>query len=290
MILGGSALGVAVLGGGVQFPSPSAYTRVRINGEAIYDYVWSRNFVMTDDQIRELELNETPVWDGTTLLLANLNNNLNGGSVENITNPIIGFDVNRRKSSESNFTQLAQVGSDVTNYNDLTAEPNTTYIYEVLARSATEVSEPIIADPFLSDFYNWLLIDPETGTTYIFNLNLTSNAFNNEIAYREYAGYNQYNQYSFGNRDFLSGSISAVVSSEVCNFTSGIPQTVDYLNQLRSFINNKKEKILKSRKGHVLRVITVDYSDSPLSDAIGDQPYVVSFSFKEVGEVIPSGS
>lgn len=285
MILGGSFLGVSTLTGLVQFPEPSAYTAIRINGEAIYDYVWSRNFVMTDAQIRALELDVTPVFDGTTIMLANFNNNLGAGSVDSITNPITSFDVNRRKSDETTFTLLDNVASTVTSYNDVTAEPNVTYIYEILAKNATEISEPLLADPLESDFYNWLIIDPETATTYVFNLNLQSSAFANEIDYNRYDGYNKYSPFTFGDRDFLTGSVSAILASnnEVCGVE--VEQSVEFLDQFRAFINNKKEKILKSRKGHVIRVVTTDYNSNIWLDELGEQLYRVSFNFTEVGAV-----
>lgn len=285
MILGGSIYGVSVLAGGQSFPTPSTYSRVTIHGSSIADKVWVRNFELTEAQMMEGDPTETPIWDGTTLLLANFNNNIGGGSVESITDPITEFDVNRRQVDETTFTRLATVDETVSSYIDVTAEPNTTYIYEILAKNATEISEPILADPFESNFYNWVLIDEETGTAYIFNLNLQSNAFNNEINYERYDGYDKFSPFTFGDRDFVTGSITAVVqtNSSICDVQ--IDQPVSFLNELRAFINNKKEKILKSRKGHVLRVVTTDYSSNPLNDGIGEQPYYVSFNFTEVGEV-----
>ena len=64
-----------------------------------------------------------------------------------------------------------------------------------------------------------------------------------------------------------------------------IEQSVEYLDILRAFINNGKPKILKSRKGHVLKVITYGYEASPLNSGILQQPYIVKFNFEQVGDV-----
>ena len=136
------------------------------------------------------------------------------------------------------------------------------------------------------------MIDPETQVSYIFNLELVSNAFGNEINYRRYDGYNKYSPFSFGDRDFLTGTIEAIVISNPCqiNGSDDVNQTVEFLNELRAFINNGKEKILKSRKGHVLRVVTIDPNTPIWLDQIGEQLYKYSFSFSEVGEVFENGS
>ena len=283
MVLGGSVLGVSTLLGGASFPSPSEYQSFEIYGSSIASNAWIRNYELTEAQIMAESPEDIPAWDGTTLLLANFSNNLDAGNVGSITT-IDNFDVNRRKVSETTFTKLATVDNTVTEYIDVTAEPNTTYIYEVLAKNATEISEPIVADPFDSDFFNWLLIDEETATTYIFNLNVQSNAFTNETSYERYDGYNKFSQFSFGDRDFVTGSVSAILALEQgCELE--ITQPVEFLDTFREFVNNGKEKILKSRKGHVIRVVTTDYNSDVWLDELMEQFYRISFNFTEVGEV-----
>ena len=109
MVLNGSVYGSTIYSGLNldQYPSASEYTGVEIIGPGIFDMVWYRNIEMSDDDIRQLDITTQYVWDDTTVLLANFNNNLDAGSVDNLSSPITGFDLDRRKTTESTFTSLA---------------------------------------------------------------------------------------------------------------------------------------------------------------------------------------
>lgn len=283
-ILKGNILGLSVLSGFTAFPQPSAYTNIEIYGNSIVDNVQVKNVLISETEIINLPSIPTePVFDGYTLMLATFNNgNLNAGNA-NVSYPITGWDLFRRKSDEQVFTKLITTGANVGTYIDNRVEPNATYIYELFGFNATERTAPIVAT-IESSYYNWVLSSIDGTINYIFDLNLNSDGFDNAVASNIYDGYGKYSKVTQGIRDYRTGKIEAIVASQVTD--TGIVQTVEFIDGLRSFINNGEEKILKSRKGDVLRVATNKGMESKvLSDAIGQQPYVVGFEFIEVGDL-----
>lgn len=281
--LSGYALGVSALNYFNQTPPiPTEYQSIKFYGNngtyTLLDNIHLRSTVLTDTEVASLDVLETPLWTSDTLLLATFDETLSAGNITNIINPITNFDIYRRKSTESKFIKLATLPVTDTDYIDATLESGSTYVYNIVAKNTTEASEPLQVS-LDSDFYLWAIIDPDTFETHVFNFNLESNAFNNEIAYKRFDGYGKYSTHMFGDRDFLTGNISAIASSNC----GTIEQSVDYVHSLRTFINNGKTKILKSRKGQALKVITHNFKSEILDDAIGEQPYIVSFDFEEVG-------
>lgn len=285
MILGYNAfLGYMPLQGGSFMPTPSAYTGLKVFGECIIDNIRVSNYTMTDAEIGLIDFNITPPWvAGKTIFLATFDySNLVGGNVIGLLSPILNWVVQRKKTTDITFTTLATLPVGSISYVDSTAEPNTSYTYQLLATNETEISEPLV-NTIDSDFYNSIIMDVDGTDVYIFDANLDFSGFSNEVATQRYDGYNKYSAYAFGNRDFKTGDVSAIIHSGI---TGSITQTIDYVKAFNEFINNGKQKIFKDRKGNVLKVVTTGgVKQVPVDLAIGEQPYMVSFHFEEVAEV-----
>lgn len=283
-IINGIAMGVSALLGYMGFPVSSAYTNIKVYGQNIVDYVHIKNVEMTEAEMLATPLYIDPTWDGNTIFLALFQNNLNGGNITGLVNPILNWEVQRKKESETVYKTIAILPSTATGYIDLTVEPNVVYNYQIFATNDTEVSEPL-ANNLDSKFYNHIIIDTETGTAIVFDNNLEFSGYTQEVSYETYVGYNKFPAFSFGNRRYRTANASAYVG-ECIEVDNEFIQTVDYLNTIDNLINKTSDKIMKDRKGFVLRGKTVGgITETPMNVAIPDQPYIVSFNFVESGEV-----
>lgn len=280
-VMNGMVLGVVVLAQAISSPVPVMYNSIKVFGQSIVDYIQIQNIEKSESDIPNLKLYDTPIWDGNTIMLANFENTLNAGNVTSLTNPILNWVVQRRKTTDTSFTTLATLDVSQKSYVDTTLEPNVEYIYQIIATNDTEQSEPLV-NMLDSVFYNSVLSDLEGTIAYVFDFNLDFDGFENEVAYQRYDGFSKNSAYSFGKRDFRFGSATAILSSSF----SDVTQTIDFIKTFTQFINNGQPKIFKDRKGNVLKVVTTGgVKQKPLSIAIGEQPYEISFNFEEVGEV-----
>lgn len=280
-VMNGMVLGVVVLAQAISSPVPVMYNSIKVFGQSIVDYIQIQNVEKLESDIPNLKLYDTPIWDGNTIMLANFENTLNAGNVTSLTNPILNWVVQRRKTTDTSFTTLATLDVSQKSYVDTTLEPNVEYIYQIIATNDTEQSEPLV-NMLDSVFYNSVLSDLEGTIAYVFDFNLDFDGFENEVAYQRYDGFSKNSAYSFGKRDFRFGSATAILSSSF----SDVTQTIDFIKTFTQFINNGQPKIFKDRKGNVLKVVTTGgVKQKPLSIAIGEQPYEISFNFEEVGEV-----
>jgi hypothetical protein len=280
--IGGTALGVSTFLGIDSFILGD-FTGVSIyGGNSCFDNVRLLNKELTDEEFLAITIGTQQVWDTTVLFNATFNDSdLSAGNISGLTNPITAYDIFRKETGSQTFIKLDTVDVSVQEYIDITAKLNTTYIYDIVAKNSTERSNSIEGN-ITTDWYGTYLINPIDNTVYIFDLNYDFGGFNTETAYQRYDGYSQYSAYSFGNRNFKTGTISAIVNEEISSDGKPI-QTIDFVNQLQSFINNGQYKILKTRKGEVLKVHTMNFASQPLNNAIKQQPYSITFNFEEIG-------
>ena len=130
------------------------------------------------------------------------------------------------------------------------------------------------------DFYGWFLIGNDLdGSTYVYkmDLNVSSGSLTNDEDFTENLSYTKYNSFSKGTRNFLRGSIQALVGD--ISSENGIVQSVDFTDTLRNRIQDITTKTLKNRKGELWRVKTHNYSATQINDGIDQQLYLINFDF-----------
>lgn len=282
MYLIGTFLGIGYFANRQVTPTPIAYSSITFFGNCIIDNIQIKNIILTNSEIDAINITQPTVWDSHTLLSAKFANNLNGGNVLNINNPISRWEVNRKEINDTALTKLNNVDVANTQYIDYTAPLGKTFIYNIFPSNDTEIGQALETPPITTDFYGWFLIDQDLGVAYKFDLNLSSGNIENNTDITEYETYTQYNAFSFGNRDFIRGTIKCIAGT--IDMNDQLLQSVDYIENLKNFINNKSEKLLKSRKGNIWRVVTKNFQYQHLDD-IADQLVEISFDFVESGSV-----
>lgn len=280
----GTLFGVSIFEG-IAGILPGNYNGMHFyGGDILLDNIRIVNRNYSDLEFSNLDLHELPIWTPEIVMLSTFEKlDLNGGNVDGLTSPLTAYDIFRKKDEDTSFLKIKTVSSDILSMKDTTVKPGVKYTYNIVPKNATELANPIEGS-IQSNFYGSYLIDPVTYQAYMFDLELDFDALKSETAVTRHDGFGKYSSFSFGKRDFFTGGISAiVVDSPVMN--GDFCQTTDFLLMFKNFINNGQEKILKTRKGLVLKVVTTNYSESLFSADSDIQPVKVSFEFTEVGEV-----
>jgi hypothetical protein len=278
LILSIDFLGLGFLTDKKNAPIPKSYNNILFNGECVLDNIHVKNQILSDEDIYIMNPLDTPEWENSTILLAQFeNNSINAGILTTINNPIIKWSVNRKTVGDNVLKELGEVNVETNEFIDYTAQHGKSYIYDIFPITITEIGEVMETNVVTGDFYSWSLTDKDTGTVYLFDLNLKSDNFKNIRDISITNNYTQFANISYGKTDYIQGGINCILGNVSNN--GQLNQSVEYVNEFKAFINNGKEKILKNRKGELFYVHTMELENSVLDDNIEDQPYTVSFQF-----------
>ena len=252
-------------------------------GNAIVDKINILDYELTNAELELIDITDNLLWSSHTDLLAEFENSLSGGNFLDLDIPIISWQIYRREQGSSTSILLDTIDPDEIQYIDYTAQPQKTYIYDLFAVTATQISEPLETAATLSDFYGYFIIDPTTNTVFKFDMNTESAESLYAEDFTQYDNYTQYPSFARGRRKYLNTTITGIPAT--LTIDKVMSQTVDYIDSLRDFIMNGNEKIFKTRKGQIYRVHTRNFRFKPLNDAISEQPLMVSFDVIESSQV-----
>jgi len=283
MLLSGVFLGKSFLNYTQPLPVASVYNKITFYGNNIIDDIHVQNRLYSDTEVQSLVINDVPSWDGYTIMLSQFNqSNLQAGNVVSLDSAITNWGIYRKAIDEEISKNLAIIDVGTTQYMDYTAQANKTYIYDIFPQTNTQIGEPLETANILADFYGVYLIDGDTNEVYMFDLNLTTSDVTNEIDRTSYPNYTKYNGVTWGNRDFLKTSVTAYAGlSEIDDV---FKSDINYIDDLRTFINNGKEKLFKFRSGQMLKVTTTNFKYK-YTDELNIQPYQITFDIEECGAI-----
>lgn len=265
---------------------PDYLSEVRLDGYGYFNNLRGLRRTLTDEEKASITPTDTYTWGDYTCLLAIFQQTLQGGSVTNpIGTGIDHFEIVRENIDDGIFVSKDKnVSGDDRSYVDITAVKNIQYRYRIypIASDNTIITE-IISAPFTLDYYYWVLIDEITNESFILDSNLTSGAFSTNTSTTAYEGvFSEYPTIFKTPKKSKRGSITvwAQYYDDDCLVTNDI----DYLDRLRTVIENGNYKILKDRLGRAYRVQTSDYQEK-FQDVLPNQVSQITFNFKEVSEV-----
>lgn len=142
---------------------------------------------------------------------------------------------------------------------------------------------------------------------WLFKFNVETGEQNQNITRQENITLGQYPRYYEGRQNYISGTVSCLLGSEMVSaaylIENGLDlrdgqyreyrifdthptsnQKVDMLNSWRQFVKSKNPKLLKDRKGQIF-VVTVTQNSNKPYDNIRNQPDVINFSWTQIKSV-----
>ena len=286
MFLSGTFLGLSTLkyiDEGTNIPLRRVYSKCRVYGNATVDKLHIKNIEMSNEEIANIIITDDLIWDVNTLLMAEFKSNLVAGNISEIMNPIINWQVNRREADGTTLKVLKTLGVSETEFIDYTCQQGKKYVYSNNALADNEMSEPLEAEEIETYFYGYYLVSEEEGVVYKFDLNIQSGTKQYEDDTTIMNNYTEYPSIAMGKRRYFNDTVSCICGE--INIDGKLLQNVDYIDTLREFILNGKQKLWKTRKGQIYRIFTSGFQETVLDDGIGEQPLIVSFNITQVGDV-----
>jgi hypothetical protein len=227
-----------------------------------------------------------------------------GGDTVNHTFTLVNTLIYRKEISESSVQLIAVADPMLTSYNDYMAQNGKVYDYSIAFYGTLDTGEYSGQSEYLPGYnvisntnhtgniivkyYGWFLIDLDTDKSYKFDALFEGGDLTQEDDFTKYKTNLSYSAYSVGNTKAVTSSNRALVS--VDNLNVNFHDTNDLLQEIADLVStrNTHRKIVKDRRNptRIFPVFTYGFIQNPLNNAIGYQPYVCSFSFDQIGDVI----
>lgn len=248
-------------------PPSEEYTMLEIDGEINVDNVCVRSETLTQTEMEELT--EQTWVDNTILMLADYENTLEAGNLRNSGKPVTHWRIRRRRPNEALATLLCEIpfSYDNTSFTDYSPRNLVNYIYSLYAVSYEDglAMEGEGAEvTAMSDWYGWILesdyISPATPVSqFLFDINNKSGDISVKRGMNFYENYSQYKAVRFDDRNYSEGSFETL-PYELSNTSNDVDTTLEILEEIVAFINDKQIKILRNSKGNLWKVVTYDCS------------------------------
>lgn len=256
------------------------------------NYIEIKNSIVEEINLREntsgIDLTPTKKeWTYDTFLLAEFLGNLEAGNLSLGGLEIDSFRIRKRRVDSTVFQDLGILPYDDENdfkFIDTSVRPKISYEYQVSPLSNDIEGQPILVQ-ITVDFDYWWLSDA-TGTTnesypFFANINTGIEVSDISINKQRYVYDNTFNEFpvvSYGNQQYQSGTISALLCDAFMDIS------YNYRNLVLKFINNGKPKYLKNNLGD-LWLVDTHTCNFKLYPQFSDPISTVNFSWMEVGKV-----
>lgn len=256
-------------------------------------YLFVTNKAPTADQQKQMS-QAVPSWDTTSNLVAlfDFRGTLLSTSISGLTSPLVGFSFYRRAKNESVMHHICDLpimdGKVETLYDYMVANDHE-YIYTVIPITETELGISFESNPVKTDWDSWTIIslDENEDGVYVadeiwqmrFDLSIGDFRINTDVTVSE--GYNRYPRVSVGEKQYITGSLSAKLSEINC-VTMQLEDTIERLEAWEKFVSSGKKMLIKDTKGQILIGMISDSSSYSYDNSLQGLPTTVSFNFIEV--------
>jgi hypothetical protein len=192
--------------------------------------------------------------------------------------------------SEFEYTPLAPYSTGIFSYIDYTAQSNKKYVYYVFPETDTQSGAAMTSVEVDPVFYTDSLNNMDgTDAVYQFDLGIQSGSYQITEDFFEYVTYGKYNSYAQGQKQSYKLTITALANSDPLGLTSlPLVQTTDYLESLKQFIQNGKNKYFKDKAGNIFGGITHNFNMKVYDDGVNigtTQPFLITFDFIQTFDV-----
>ena len=287
MFLGGSFLGATFLTNGVIIFESNSFNKITLYGEGKFDKAWIRNIEDSSyyDSIVDVQ-DYQPQFDADTVFLAEFNDNLSAGNISSGGDPIVSWIVSKRSSEGVINRLVGEFAANISSIFDFRVQKGESYTYQVTPKTSTTLGQPLLSESVDSEYKDIFLIDEDTGLVLNFGLNGTLDSMRAEDDVTIHKTFNKFDTIAQGDRNFLTGKVSGVVPESLDYGQDGIVQGTDFVDLVQDFVNNKSSKLLKTKKGDILKIRTKGFSRTQFVGKSKEQLDVISFDWVQIEDVI----
>ena len=230
-------------------------------------------------------------WTPSTILNANLNNNINAGNIDYLLNQISALKIKRRVKGEFDWITLKTIKVNRIvdlqfAFEDYLNEYNIEYEY-ALVPVLEEVEGYYNIDSILSKFSGVFIGSAEESYRFLYDVSYGSNARNQQTGVFSPLGRQYPIIVANGNLSYESGSVTATLLNDDFGETGVIDKEAITAkkNALKKFLTDKRPKVLKDfNQNSWLVMITDNVQVSYLNGSAMGIPQV-TFNWVEIGDI-----
>jgi len=272
----------------VDIDDGGTWSSITTSGDVLMRYIWVEDRAIADLDIEYLSsINNLPIWDNETLMLAVFNENFRAGNIESDV-PVTGWIVYSIESGSSFLKPVLSVGATVSGFTDYTVRNQTGTMYYVFPVFGDKIGASASSDIVTPNWWDWSLIvcdkvDNDTyyqSKTYQFDLDVSSGSMSNNTTFNELQNFTKYAKVQNSPSNYWSGTLSAFIGN--CGLI--YKDTVDQMNELKSLTTDNRDKFLKDRKGNMWKVRLNSAVSEKMTDEYVEQAVVVTLGWMEIGD------
>lgn len=259
----------------------------------LIDYVWVKKGHPTAAELSTINnFYFKPSRDDDTILLANFDNTLNGGSIQDITNNILNWNIYKREDNSPILKYVVSLPVDQNSFVDYNVKYGHNYQYEIFAETATTLAQPFTNPNPLSVYWQgWVLIDlpapindnlyiVDNSDVWVFETNFSSEELVQNIDKYTYENFTRFPKVSTGRKNYISGGITAFLSNIDAVHTH-YSDSSEMMDAFSKVIVNGNPKLLKDRKGNAW-IIDTQENGFKFTDESVEQIVTVGFNFIQI--------
>jgi len=274
---------------------PKSYQGLQFYGNGILDNICIKNYVQSDNVIKNESLSINPDWTPDILFMTVFNHTTNSANVFGLTQSQTKFNISRQEVGSDVVKTVGILEPNITSFLDYLCESGKYYNYLIQAQNDTQLSDFIISDVIKTDFFGVYLLNASDIDNYTNNddlecfkldSNCTVAAVSNNADITEFNNFTKFSNYFIGDKNYLSGSVVSMLT--YWDGDDEITWSKEHLEDFRKLINNGQEKIMKFKNGKIIRIVTFNSNTESMSyvyEDIQNQPVDVTFGFRECREV-----
>jgi hypothetical protein len=284
MILGYDFIGTSTINN--VSPARKTFSKIKLLNQGVCDELHVYNTEVADSTL--LALNTIESFDANTLILAHFDNSLGAGNYDGLDTPVYKYKIYKRKVGDAKYNLFAEVlqESGLTTIYDFSCKNNKDYEYFVVPVDTSGAVGTGTTASIKLNFWGWYVSDLSNMNLFKFDINLESSNIQNVLNITVQNTNNKYPTITQSKQNYLSGSLSTMpydVSGNNYIFD------INVLENIRNFLVDGKEKILRNTIGEGMKVRITDCNIKHL-DALQSKeqgyPFTLNFSFIQTGEVL----
>lgn len=268
------------------------WNSISVSGAIYARYIWIKEVAITEQEIDRLkDINNVPIWDNDTLMLALFNDNLLAGNIKSDT-PVTNWIVYSNEVGSSFLKPIITVEAPVNSFIDYSVRNMTGVIYYISPVFGDKIGASASSNVAIPNWWDWFLVvcdEVEENVyrqikTYRFDLDVSTGSMNNNTSFNELQNFTKYAKIQNSTSNYWSGTLSAFVGN--CAVT--YKDTVEQMEELKSLSTDGKDKFLKDRKGNLWKVRLNSAVSQNITDEYVEQAVVVTLGWAEIGDATHS--
>ncbi len=268
---------------------------ITAEGEQRCNYVWIEKGTMSDGTIQSILYGDEfePVYGDDSYLMANFNDDLQGGSLAQYSGSLTGLALYRQEGDNQNLEYLATMPLSTRAIMDYSVKSQTAYMYYLFPSSDTVyVTDAVMSESITPVFWKWTILECDLQDDghyliyreYDFANNVSSGEMSNNNVPTIFTNFTPYPIVQPSPNLYRSGTLSGYIGTVDYINGNGYSDTIEQRDALFALGQTRKTLFLKNRKGDLFEIRISGAVTANTADDTREQIQQVSLSWVEVAD------